>query len=49
MVSMQVDIGGNDKTCLYLKCNYYDKLVERGVIRMKEHFSGLQKNAISCA
>ncbi|KAL0904666.1 hypothetical protein M5K25_026796 [Dendrobium thyrsiflorum] len=47
--SVQVDIGGAEKTYVYLKCNFYDKVVKGGVTRMKEHLSGLHKNVAPCA
>lgn len=33
--SVQVDIGDRDKIYVYLKCNYYDKVIQNGVTRMK--------------
>ncbi|XP_028552961.1 uncharacterized protein LOC114580241 [Dendrobium catenatum] len=47
--STQVDVGGSDKTYVYLKCNYCDKVVKGGVTRMKEHLSGSQKNVAPCS
>ncbi|KAL0906306.1 hypothetical protein M5K25_024789 [Dendrobium thyrsiflorum] len=47
--STQVDVGGSDKTYVYLKCKYYDKVVKGGVIRMKEHLSGSHKNVAPCS
>ncbi|KAL0921370.1 hypothetical protein M5K25_008434 [Dendrobium thyrsiflorum] len=47
--STQVDIGGSDKTYVYLKCNYCDKVVKGGVTRMKEHLSGSHKNVAPCS
>ncbi|KAL0904591.1 hypothetical protein M5K25_026719 [Dendrobium thyrsiflorum] len=46
--STQVDVGGSDKTYVYLKCNYCDKIVKGGVTRMKEHLSGSHKNVAPC-
>ncbi|KAL0917945.1 hypothetical protein M5K25_013054 [Dendrobium thyrsiflorum] len=47
--SVQVDIGGAEKTYVYLKCNFCDKVVKGGVTRMKEHLSGSHKNVAPCA
>ncbi|XP_028550851.1 uncharacterized protein LOC110112362 [Dendrobium catenatum] len=47
--STQVDVGGSDKTYVYLKCNYCDKVVKGGVTRMKEHLSGSHKNVAPCS
>ncbi|KAL0911027.1 hypothetical protein M5K25_019130 [Dendrobium thyrsiflorum] len=47
--SVQVDIGGAEKTYVYLKCNFCDKMVKGGVTRMKEHLSGSHKNVAPCA
>ncbi|KAL0910409.1 hypothetical protein M5K25_021389 [Dendrobium thyrsiflorum] len=47
--STQVDVGGSDKTYVYLKCNYCDKVVNGGVTRMKEHLSGSHKNVAPCS
>ncbi|KAL0911890.1 hypothetical protein M5K25_017823 [Dendrobium thyrsiflorum] len=47
--STQVDVGGSDKTYIYLKCNYCDKVVKGGVTRMKEHLSGSHKNVAPCS
>ncbi|KAL0919159.1 hypothetical protein M5K25_011233 [Dendrobium thyrsiflorum] len=46
--SVQVDIGGAEKTYVYLKCNFCDKVVKGGVTRMKEHLSGSHKNVAPC-
>ncbi|KAL0910117.1 hypothetical protein M5K25_021057 [Dendrobium thyrsiflorum] len=47
--STQVDVGGSDKTYVYLKCNYSDKVVKCGVTRMKEHLSGYHMNVAPCS
>ncbi|KAL0906436.1 hypothetical protein M5K25_024931 [Dendrobium thyrsiflorum] len=47
--SVQVDIGGAEKTYVYLKCNFCDKVVKGGVTRMKEHLSSSHKNVAPCA
>ncbi|KAL0923237.1 hypothetical protein M5K25_007284 [Dendrobium thyrsiflorum] len=47
--NVQVDIGGAEKTYVYLKCNFCDKVVKGGVTRMKEHLSGSHKNVAPCA
>ncbi|KAL0927717.1 hypothetical protein M5K25_001918 [Dendrobium thyrsiflorum] len=47
--SVQVDIGSAEKTYVYLKCNFCDKVVKGGVTRMKEHLSGSHKNVAPCA
>ncbi|KAL0910811.1 hypothetical protein M5K25_018900 [Dendrobium thyrsiflorum] len=46
--SVQVDIGGAEKTYVYLKCNFCDKVMKGGVTRMKEHLSGSHKNVAPC-
>ncbi|KAL0911852.1 hypothetical protein M5K25_017779 [Dendrobium thyrsiflorum] len=46
--SIQVDVGGV-KTYVYLKCNFYGKVVKGGVTRMKEHLSSSHKNVAPCA
>ncbi|KAL0917781.1 hypothetical protein M5K25_012869 [Dendrobium thyrsiflorum] len=47
--SVQVDIGGGEKTYVYLKCNFCDKVVKGGVTRMNEHLSDSHKNVAPCA
>ncbi|KAL0907271.1 hypothetical protein M5K25_021671 [Dendrobium thyrsiflorum] len=44
----QVDVRGSDKSNVYPKCNYCDKVVKGGVTRMKEHLSGSHKNVAPC-
>ncbi|KAL0922412.1 hypothetical protein M5K25_006396 [Dendrobium thyrsiflorum] len=46
--SVQVDVG-DEKTFVYLKCNFSGKVVKGGVTRMKEHLSGSHKNVAPCA
>ncbi|PKU85311.1 hypothetical protein MA16_Dca010470 [Dendrobium catenatum] len=47
--SVQVDIGGGEKSYIYLKCNVCNKVVKGGVTRMKEHLSCSHKNVAPCA
>ncbi|KAI0523025.1 hypothetical protein KFK09_005415 [Dendrobium nobile] len=47
--SVQVDIGGGEKSYVYLKCNFCEKVVKGGVTRMKEHLSCSHKNVAPCA
>ncbi|PKU64616.1 hypothetical protein MA16_Dca015877 [Dendrobium catenatum] len=42
--NVQVDVRGGEKTYVYLKCNFYEKVVKGGVTRMKEHLSYSHKN-----
>ncbi|XP_020690214.1 uncharacterized protein LOC110105164 [Dendrobium catenatum] len=47
--SVQVDISGGEKTYVYLKSNFCEKVVKGGVTRMKEHLSCSHKNVALCA
>ncbi|KAL0921262.1 hypothetical protein M5K25_008319 [Dendrobium thyrsiflorum] len=47
--STKVDLGGSDKSYVYLKCNYCDKVVKGDVTKMKEYLSGSHKNVAPCA
>ncbi|KAI0488470.1 hypothetical protein KFK09_028303 [Dendrobium nobile] len=47
--SVQVDIGDGEKSYVYLKCNFCEKVVKGGVTRMKEHLSCSHKKVAPCA
>ncbi|XP_010244177.1 PREDICTED: uncharacterized protein LOC104588069 [Nelumbo nucifera] len=38
----------NDKTYVYLKCNFCEKQISGGVKRMKEHLAGTRRNVAPC-
>lgn len=47
--SVHVNIKSGEKTHVYLKCNYCDKIAKMGVSKMKEYLSGFHRNVAPCA